>query len=132
LLGVIGVVLFPIWPYWLKYSLWMLSYYTVMAILGVIIVRLVIYTVGSIFGASVWVFPRLFDNVEVVESFRPFLGVSWWEGSNVYSIFTRILILAVFGYYGYHIYADPAILRCTFKDLFREFGDHEDHHGGLQ
>jgi hypothetical protein len=66
LLAVVGLVLFPLWPYELKYYLWLLSYYSTVALVGIIIVRWLIYLLGSIFGASIWIFPRLFDNVEVI------------------------------------------------------------------
>lgn len=64
LLLVVGVVLFPLWPYELKYFLWLLSYYSTIALVGLIILRWTAYILFSIFGASFWIFPRLFDNVE--------------------------------------------------------------------
>jgi hypothetical protein len=68
----------------------------------------------SIFGVSLWIFPRLFDNVDMIDSFKPFINISWWEGSNIYSTVTRVAILSIFCYYGYHIYMDPTIIKGTY------------------
>jgi hypothetical protein len=64
MLTVIGLVLFPLWPYELKYVLWLVSYYMTIALVGVIVLRWIVYLLFAIFGASLWIFPRLFDNVE--------------------------------------------------------------------
>lgn len=109
----IGLVLFPLWPYELKYFVWLVSYYSTILLVGIIILRWVAYLFCSIFGASFWIFPRLFDNVEFIESFKPFCSLTWWE-SSIYSIVTRILIFSIFVYYGYHIYTDPSIIKCMF------------------
>ena len=58
--GVIAVVLFPLWPYELKYFLFKVSLYLLLSILGLSAVRLAIYGVGAVFGMSVWLFPNLY------------------------------------------------------------------------
>ena len=65
-LAVFGIVLFPLWPYELKYALWMVSFYTLMALVALIIVRLVLYMFVALFGVSFWIFPRLFANVDTI------------------------------------------------------------------
>ena len=62
MLAVVVLVLFPLWPYEVKYYLWLVNYYITVALVGLIVVRWVVYLLFSIFGASVWIFPRLFDN----------------------------------------------------------------------
>lgn len=78
--GVFTIILFPLWPNFMKRGVWYLS----MGMLGLIalffataIVRLFIY-VGSL-GVSkkpFWLFPNLFADVGVIESFQPLYG---WE-----------------------------------------------------
>lgn len=66
MLGVLVLVLFPLWPLGFKIFIWYVSYYTTMLLVGIIILRLVLYLFFSIFGASIWMFPRLFDNVDFI------------------------------------------------------------------
>ena len=62
-LTIITVVLFPIWPYEVKYYIWLLSYYSTIILIGFLVVRLVLYLFISMFGASFWIFPRLLENI---------------------------------------------------------------------
>ena len=62
MLAVIALILFPLWPYDVKYLLWKASLYLSVFLFGLIIVRVILYMLLSIFGMSFWIFPRLFDN----------------------------------------------------------------------
>lgn len=113
LVGVVALVLFPLWPYELKYYLWKLSLWLLIGICALIVIRLVAYFFMAMFGVSFWIFPRFFDNCSTIESFQPFFSIEKWEGSSVYSIVTRLIILSIFIYYGFHMYNDPAMLKGT-------------------
>lgn len=113
LIGVIVLVLFPLWPYEVKYYLWKLSLWLLIAICILIAVRLAVYLFMAIFGVSFWIFPRFFDNCSTIESFQPVISVSRWQGSNIYGVLTRVLILLLFVYYGFHIYQDPNMIKGT-------------------
>jgi translocation protein SEC62 len=110
LLCIIALVLIPLWPYEVKYFMWIVSYYVSMFFVGIIIARLVLYLFISIFGVSFWLFPRLFDNCDTIDSFIPVVSFTKWEGSSIYNIITRLIILSIFCYYGFHIYNDPTII----------------------
>lgn len=75
LLVVITVVLFPLWPLFLRQGVWYLS----MGMLGLIglffamaIVRLILFII-TIFAAppGLWLYPNLFEDVGFFDSFRP-------------------------------------------------------------
>jgi protein translocation Sec62 family protein len=75
LLIVIAVVLFPLWPLFLRQGVWYLS----MGMLGLIglffamaIVRLIIFII-TMFAAppGFWLYPNLFEDVGFFDSFRP-------------------------------------------------------------
>ncbi|ODV80345.1 subunit of ER protein translocation complex [Suhomyces tanzawaensis NRRL Y-17324] len=80
IVGVFSVILFPLWPAFMKRGVWYLS----MAALGVIglffltaIVRLIIYIISLVaFPKPFWLFPNLFEDCGVIESFQPLYG---WE-----------------------------------------------------
>lgn len=78
LISIIAVVLFPLWPYILKYSVFMVCLVLVTAILSLIALRLVIYLVFAIFGVSFWILPNFFADVSISDSFLPVYSVKKW------------------------------------------------------
>lgn len=78
--GVFAVILFPLWPTFMRRGVWYLS----MGALGLIglffataIVRLIIYIISLVaFPKPFWLFPNLFEDCGVIESFKPLYG---WE-----------------------------------------------------
>jgi translocation protein SEC62 len=82
---VIAVVLFPLWPLFLRQGVWYLS----MGMLGLIglffamaIVRLILFII-TMFAAppGLWLYPNLFEDVGFFDSFRPV-----WAWQEVHSI----------------------------------------------
>ncbi len=114
--AVVALVLFPLWPFELKYLLWKVSLWLLVGFCVIIALRVVLYLLLGVFGVSFWLFPRFFENnVSTLDSFLPVYSLQKWEGSNVQAIVTRLLLLSLFLYYGYHIYSDPDMLRGTPK-----------------
>ncbi|CAI5757556.1 unnamed protein product [Candida verbasci] len=78
--GVFTIILFPLWPTFMKTGVWYLS----MGALGLIglffltaIIRLIIYIISLVaFPYPFWLFPNLFADCGVIESFKPLYG---WE-----------------------------------------------------
>lgn len=75
LIGIMAVVLFPLWPLMLRQGVWYLS----MGMLGLIglffgmaIVRLILFII-TMFAAppGLWLYPNLFEDVGFFDSFRP-------------------------------------------------------------
>jgi len=75
LVGVIAAVLFPLWPYSLKYAVWLIALYLLCAIVGLIIIRLIVYLFCSIFGISFWILPNFFGDYGFLDSFVPVISV---------------------------------------------------------
>jgi Ca2+/Na+ antiporter len=63
---IIACMLFPLWPYNVKYWLWMASLTLFVALVVMLCLRTVLYVVLSAFGVSFWVFPNLMANCGVV------------------------------------------------------------------
>lgn len=75
---VLAAVLFPLWPETLRLGVWYLSV-GVLGLLGVFfgiaIIRLILYIISIIvLPRGIWIFPNLFEDVGVVESFIPLWG----------------------------------------------------------
>lgn len=68
---VVGVCLFPIWPQSAKVVIFYVSLYLLYFLLGISVIRLVIWGVLRIFGLDFWLFPNLNADVGPLESFRP-------------------------------------------------------------
>ncbi|KAI9027410.1 translocation protein Sec62-domain-containing protein [Phycomyces nitens] len=82
---ILAAVLFPLWPDSLRMGVWYLSV-GVLGLLGVFFgiaaVRLVLYVVSIIIlPRGFWLFPNLFADCGVIESFAPFWG--WDEPKQV-------------------------------------------------
>lgn len=84
LLAVFTVILFPLWPNFMKIGVWYLS----MAMLGLLglffglaIVRLIIYIFSLVaLTHPFWLFPNLFEDCGVIESFKP--AYAWEKPSS--------------------------------------------------
>lgn len=84
LIGVFTVVLFPLWPLFMRRGVWYLS----MALLGFVcliiviaIVRLILYVLSiAVMPQGLWIFPNLFEDVGFFDSFKPFYA---WEVAKV-------------------------------------------------
>ncbi len=71
--GIIFLVLMPVWPLTLKIIVFYISLYTLIFLLGLIVLRFIIFTLCAIFGLNVWIFPNLFLDEGFFGSFKPFL-----------------------------------------------------------
>lgn len=80
--GVFGVLLFPLWPRVMRVGVWYVSM-TAMGLIGLLfataLVRLVLYVASAVVGKGFWLFPNLFEDVGFFESFVPLYA---WEGQG--------------------------------------------------
>ena len=79
-----------------------------MFLLAVVVLRLIVYMILAIFGLSFWIFPNLFGDQGIIDSFKPFYSVEKWD-NNLGSSIGRIMAFALLIYYGYSIYKDPEL-----------------------
>ena len=91
LVGIMAVVLFPLWPVVLRQGVWYLS----MGMLGLIglffvmaIFRLILFCV-TLFAAppGLWLYPNLFEDVGFFDSFRPVWA--WHQVGRVFPTFSQ-------------------------------------------
>lgn len=79
--AIFAVVLFPLWPMILRQGVWYLSV-GLMGLLGLFfamaLFRLVLFCVTVfVLPPGFWLFPNLFEDVGVIDSFKPLYG--WQE-----------------------------------------------------
>lgn len=109
---ILAVVLFPLWPYELKYGVWLVCLYFMILIVGIIILRLILYVFAASFGVSFWVLPNLFGDYGVLDSLRPIYSVERWE-NDVVTVILRVLAFGTFLYYCHSIYQEPEFYLCN-------------------
>lgn len=110
IVAILALVLFPIWPYELKYAVWLISLYLLIFFVSLLALRLVIYSVASLFGVSFWLFPNLMSDRNFFDSFKPTWSLERWE-RNIFTLILRIVIVVTFAYYAFEFYNDPSMFQ---------------------
>ena len=106
---VLFLVLFPIWPFELKYGIWLISFYLLIFLVGLIVLRLAIFIICIIFGYNVWIFPNLFSDQGFLDSFKPIFYSQKWD-KNWYNGLIRVFVVSSLVAYGCYLYLNPTIL----------------------
>jgi translocation protein SEC62 len=71
----IAFMLFHLWPMWLKIGIWYFSFYTLIVLVGFILLRLVVWLFLFHFGLDFWILPNFFiDSNDIMDSFKPLLS----------------------------------------------------------
>lgn len=86
LAGIFAVVLFPLWPLAMRRGVWYLSMGAlglIGAFFGLSIIRLILYLISSVMSPGLWIFPNLFEDLGVLDSFVPFYA---WQGEDAMKI----------------------------------------------
>jgi len=93
--GVILACMFPVWPMWAKIGVWYLSVLFLAFYFGLLILRMVIYTMFWIVGFDFWIFPNINDETcGFLETFKPFY--SWDKrADDAFMLFSRFGSLAI-------------------------------------
>jgi len=75
--GVLLACMFPVWPMWAKVGIWYLSVIFLSLYIGILLLRMVVYTLFWIVGFDFWIFPNINDEYcGFLDSFQPFYS---WE-----------------------------------------------------
>mmetsp|Transcript_141766 Transcript_141766/g.395256 ORF Transcript_141766/g.395256 Transcript_141766/m.395256 type:complete len:370 (+) Transcript_141766:74-1183(+) len=89
--GVLLACMFPVWPMWAKVGIWYLSVIFLSLYFGLLILRMVIYTIFWIIGFDFWIFPNINDEYcGFLDSFQPLY--SWEKRSD-----DALMLLVRFG-----------------------------------
>lgn len=120
-IAVVAIILFPLWPYTVKLGIFNVLFYFSASIIGLAVVRLIVWIMLFPFGIDVWICPNMFDDdVGLVDSFLPLLLINRREDSWPIFAFRCLMVLA-FALYWYHsagfpLPVDEAVL--TFNEIF--------------
>lgn len=110
--GVLALVLFPIWPFELKYGIWLVSLVLLVAMVGLLVVRLVVYLLAVIFDYHVWVFPNFLNSSGFWDSFLPIIEITRGDKSWL-NVFIRLFAISSFLLLALHVYLNPTFIDGT-------------------
>lgn len=106
--------MFPVWPFEVKYGIWLLCVYFLVVIVGLIVFRLVVYIIFAIFDYHIWIFPNLLNTYGFLEAFLPVVEISKGDRSW-FNFFIRMFALSSFILMCLHIYMNPTFFDGTFN-----------------
>jgi len=70
------ILLFKVWPEWMRLAVWYVSWYFLVALIGTAILRVIVWFVIWHVGVDFWIFPNYWaDEDAIMDSFRPCLTV---------------------------------------------------------
>lgn len=109
--------LMPIWPRFMKLILYYFTLTYIVLFVGLLIIRYSLWFICWVFGFNVWIFPRLNEDVGIIESFKPFITCEKCKTG----FFIRILIFGsiIGGIYYVNFYYDVS----EFVRANRQFMD---------
>ena len=119
--GIVCLVLYPMWPYELKLAAYFVVFSLLMALIGLIVVRYIVYIVMWSLGWSCWICPNLFDDSRgLINSFLPF-WTSRHRGDGWAFVAFRLVVSLLLAYATYHYMVngfDPEELKSMVVDSF--------------
>jgi translocation protein SEC62 len=129
ILAGILIMLFPIWPLSVKLVIWYISFYLLVFLVGLIVVRAIVWTIFFIFGLDFWIFPNLLeDTYYVLDTFKPFYSFGRrQDGMRMFLVRVITLACAALGVYQLvqepeHINSFTTETTATIDELF-EWGN---------
>ena len=94
-------LLFRVWPDWLKQGVWYVSWYTLVFLIGMAIVRAVVWFAIFHIGIDFWIFPNYFiDSDNILDSFWPILEVGKRDDMFDVRMLVVRIVSAIAIYYG--------------------------------
>lgn len=69
----------PWWPYHLKITVYYFTIFYIVTFTSLLVIRYSLYVFCWVMGYSVWIFPRLNDDLGIVESFTPFITIEVYK-----------------------------------------------------
>lgn len=106
IVGFLFCVCFPIWPTFLKVFVWYLAVTFLLVILGLVVVRAMLFLFVWIAGYDFWFLPNIFDEtLGVADSFKPIFS---FEKTKEGQIFYRIGVGVAFFSFCYWAVTQPS------------------------
>jgi translocation protein SEC62 len=87
--------MFPAWPLYLKIGAWHVLVALSSSLLGITIVRMILFVLVWCIGADFWIFPNMNDEyLGLVDSFKPFYSFEWRKDEKL-MLLSRFLAIGM-------------------------------------
>lgn len=115
---VIILMCFRLWPMWLKKSIWYISFYLLVFLIGAAFLRLILWGILYHFGLEFWLFPNYFvDSNDPRDSFLPLYSFEVRDDfGDIRSMVFRLISGCLIVYMGYQFCQDEKNME-DLKDL---------------
>jgi hypothetical protein len=107
--------LMPVWPYQLRVALYWISYVLLCLMIGIYVVKLIVYVFFYTFGYDVLIFPDMDDpKLGIIDSFKRVISIEKRK-DKWYFLVLRVILAIITGYIGFCVYKNPKLIDQTQK-----------------
>ena len=114
-IAILMYALMPVWPYQLRVALYWISYVLLCIMIGIYVVKLIVYVFFYTFGYDVLIFPDMDDpKLGVIDSFKRVISVEKRK-DKWYFLILRVILAIITGYIAFCVYKNPKLIDQTQK-----------------
>ena len=115
IVAILMYALMPVWPYKLRVALYWISYVLLCIMIGIYVVKLIVYVFFYTFGYDVLIFPDMDDpKLGIIDSFKRVISVEKRK-DKWYFLVLRVILAIITGYIAFCVYKNPKLIDQTQK-----------------
>jgi hypothetical protein len=115
IIAILMYALMPVWPYQLRVALYWISYVLLCIMIGIYVVKVIVYVFFYTFGYDVLIFPDMDDpKLGFIDSFKRVISVEKRK-DKWYFLVLRLILAIITGYIAFCVYRNPKLIDQTQK-----------------
>ena len=115
IIAILMYALMPVWPYQLRVALYWISYVLLCIMIGIYVVKVIVYVFFYTFGYDVLIFPDMDDpKLGFIDSFKRVISVEKRK-DKWYFLVLRVILAIITGYIAFCVYKNPKLIDQTQK-----------------
>lgn len=115
IIAILMYALMPVWPYQLRVALYWISYVLSCIMIGIYVVKVIVYVFFYTFGYDVLIFPDMDDpKLGFIDSFKRVISVEKRK-DKWYFLVLRLILAIITGYIAFCVYRNPKLIDQTQK-----------------
>ena len=115
IIAILMYALMPVWPYQLRVALYWISYVLLCIMIGIYVVKVIVYVFFYTFGYDVFIFPDMDDpKLGFIDSFKRVISVEKRK-DKWYFLVLRLILAIITGYIAFCVYRNPKLIDQTQK-----------------
>ena len=115
IIAILMYALMPVWPYQLRVALYWISYVLLCIMIGIYVVKVIVYVFFYTFGYDVLIFPDMDEpKLGFIDSFKRVISVEKRK-DKWYFLVLRLILAIITGYIAFCVYRNPKLIDQTQK-----------------